>query len=104
MEFKIGQVFISAELPSREGNGLDEEGTDVIVQFENGNTYAASFFTYESIDQAKLKNKHSGKFLNGRYFWAERMVVIDNLTRVAVEEVIAHLLEVGDFFSAFRKL
>ena len=104
MELKIDQVFISAEPLRRKGNGIDEEGADVIVLFDNGDTYAASFFTYDDISRSKLKNQHSGKFLNGKYFWAERMVVIENFKREDIEQVIEDLMTNGDFFSAFRKL
>ena len=78
--------------------------TDVIVEFQNGETYVASFFTYKNLESIRVQNRISGDFLGGKYFWVESMVFIDECSLGDVRVVINNMLEEGDFENIFRKL
>ncbi len=39
--------------------------------------------------------------LKGRYFWATDMILVDQLSRERVEEVVSHLISEGEFENAF---
>ncbi len=73
----------------------------MIVTFANGEKWVASFFTYQNIVSLTEKNKQSGECLNGQYFSASDMILIDKLTRPRIEAVIRHLLEDERFDSVF---
>lgn len=94
---------MSAETP--EDNSFnDRESTDVIVLFENGKKYVASFFTYANIEEKRCQNKQSGEYLNGLYFWDKHMVLVEECTLNNIEQVIQNLMDEGEFQEAFERL
>lgn len=76
--------------------------SDVIVSFEKGAEWTATFFTYRNLSTLVEKNKESGECLGGKYFWASGMILVDEISRERIEEVVRHLVEVGEFESVFR--
>jgi hypothetical protein len=66
--------------------------SDVIVSFESTAKWVATFFTYENIKTLAKRHAENGDCLNGKYFWATEMILVDELTRKRVEEVVAQLL------------
>lgn len=104
MNYKIKNIHLSIEklgLPSIDYN---REHTDVIVELIHGDTYVASFFTYESLEILRQKNKKEGHFLNGKYFWSEGMVIVEDCSPRTIKKIVAHLLDEGDFRDVFKKL
>ena len=75
--------------------------SDVIVSFRDGAEWVATFFTHKNIATLTDKNKRTGECLGGKYFWASDMIILDELTRERVEEVVAHLIETGEFEKVF---
>ncbi|MCB0563678.1 MAG: hypothetical protein KDD01_04810 [Phaeodactylibacter sp.] len=102
MDSKIQEIYLSGE--GQEDNGSDAHNTDVIVRLEDGSVYAASFFTYDDIERIRREHQRDGEFLNGKYFWAEQMVLVDSCSRADVTAVVEHMLETGDFLELFRRL
>ena len=76
--------------------------SDVIVSFEKGAEWVATFFTYQNISSLAKKNQSSGECLNGKYFWATDMILVDELTRERVEEVVIDLIANQEFERVFR--
>jgi len=76
--------------------------SDVIVSFEKDGEWVATFFTYQNLSTLAKKNESTGECLNGKYFWATDMILVDELSRERVEEVVSHLISEGEFESAFR--
>lgn len=76
--------------------------SDVKVSFEKGAEWVATFFTYQNILSLAKKNQSTGECLNGKYFWATDLILVDELTRERVEEVVSHLKAVGEFERVFR--
>lgn len=77
--------------------------TDVWVRFDDGTEWVATFFTYQNILTLARKNQQTGECLHGRYFWAIDMVLVDEVSRARIEEVVAHLVESGELRDIFRK-
>jgi hypothetical protein len=50
------------------------------------------------------KNKRTGECLAGAYFWSSDMLLIDEVSRQRIEEVIAQLLKENDFEVIFTRL
>ncbi len=95
-------IWIEAEQwAAGEWNPLDCN-SDVIVSFEKGAEWIATFFTFQNISTLIEKNRQTGECLQGKYFWASEMILVDELTRNRVEEIVEHLLVEGKFENVFR--
>lgn len=81
-----------------------DDNTDVWVTFDDGSRWVASFFSYVNIHTLTEKNRRAGECLAGAYFWASDMILIDEVTRPRIEEVVQHLIREGEFDSVFTRL
>jgi hypothetical protein len=81
-----------------------DANTDVIATFADGGRWSASFFSYANIASLVAKNRRTGECLHGRYFWASDMILVDEVSRPRIEEVVAQLLAEGTFHRIFRRL
>ena len=73
------------------------------VNLSNGTRWVASFFTYESIRKLTEKNEQTGENLSGKYFWSSDMILVDEVSRERIEELVEHFLVEGDLYSLFDK-
>ena len=94
-------IWIEAEHWSPDQWVPRNTNSDVVVTRAGGSVWTATFFSYDNIAALRLKNQETGECLNGRYLWATNMVLVDEVTRPRVEEVVADLLANGEFESAF---
>ena len=75
--------------------------SDVIVSFEGNTRWVATFFTYDNIKTLAERHAANGDCLNGKYFWATDMILVDKVTRKRIEEVVAPLLIDDEFEKVF---
>jgi hypothetical protein len=78
-----------------------DDNTDVTVTFENGARWVATFFSYQNILSLACKNRGTGECLDGKYFVAADMILVDEVTRQRIEEVVADMIERNDFETYF---
>jgi len=95
-------VWIEAEQWS-DGWDINNENTDVIVKFDNGTRWVASFFTYSNISQLVEKNRRTGECLGGKCYWATDMILVDEVSRQRIEEVINYLISEDEFEAIFSR-
>lgn len=81
-----------------------DNNSDVIVTMANGTRWFATFFSYDNITSLVKKFKESGECLRGKYFWAADMILVDEISRYRIEEVVYHLIKVGELEQAFRQV
>jgi len=74
-----------------------DDNTDVIVTFENGKRWVATFFSYQNILSLSEKNRKSGECLGGKYFVATDMVLVDVVSRERIEAVVGEMLKLDEF-------
>ncbi|GCE20897.1 hypothetical protein [Dictyobacter kobayashii] len=79
----------------------EDDNTDVIVTYQDGRRWVATFFTYQNIATLTEKNKKTGECFSGAYFWASDMVLIDVVSRQRIEEVIDYLIKENEFECTF---
>jgi len=82
----------------------DDDNTDVIVTFQDGRRWVASFFSYKNIEKLTNKNKETGECYSGAYFWSSDMILIDQVSRKRIEEIIEHLIEEEEFEMIFTHI
>lgn len=80
-----------------------DDNSDVVVSFEDGTSSAATFVSYRNIQSLADKNRVTGECLGGKYFWTSDLILVDEVTRARIEEVIKHLIEAGEFEGAFSR-
>ncbi len=102
MENQNYYIWIEAEQwASGEWNPADCN-SDVIVSFEKGAEWVATFLTYKNISTLVEKNMLSGECLQGKYFWASDMILVDEISRARVEEVVKRLIDEAEFEKVFK--
>jgi hypothetical protein len=78
-----------------------DDNTDVMVTFEDGARWMATFFSYQNILSLAEKNRQTGECLDGKYFVATDLILVDEVTRQRIEEVVANMIEHDDFETYF---
>jgi hypothetical protein len=100
----IKKIFITADHQLDKSDEIENGNTDVIVILEDGHKYTASFFTYAYIDHMRIRNRMSGEFLGGKYFWGKNMVVVESCSPEVISPVVKHIIDEGEFNDVFRML
>lgn len=80
------------------------DNSDVIVTFSDGSRYVASFFTYENIEHLRTKNQKTGECMNGQFFWASDMIIVERISRAEIEKIVNHLLSEEEFHLIFDRI
>ncbi|MCR8633910.1 hypothetical protein [Paenibacillus radicis (ex Xue et al. 2023)] len=97
-------LWIEAEQWSVGEWNIYDDNTDVIMTFEDGTRWIATFFTYKNIQALIDKNQMTGECLSGKYFWSSDMILIDECSRERIEEVVRYFLIEKTFTNRFRFL
>jgi hypothetical protein len=91
------------ETEAWEGWNPQDANSDVVVTLSDGTRWAATFFTYANITTLTTRYKETGECLSGRYFWAADMILVDELNRQRIGEVVQALLNDRSFYRVFRR-
>ncbi len=104
MDDAIDKIYLSQDFDPGAVIDYRNHNTDVVVEFASGRRYIATFFTYQNIETIKQQNQNSGDFKNGKYFWANNMLLLDDCSLPSVTIVVEELLEEGEFHQVFKSL
>ena len=78
----------------------DDDNVDVFVDFTDGRSYTATFFTILNIHTLFEKNRKTGECGWGRYFYCSDMVIVETLTIENIRQTIFDLERTGEIDSA----
>jgi hypothetical protein len=70
-----------------------DDNSDAIVTFETGERWVATFFSYQNI----VSQVEKRECLGGKYFVATDMILVDEVSRERIEEVVADLKAKDEF-------
>ncbi len=102
----ITSIWISPGITS--GETLESHylvgNTDVVVSFADASRYVATFFTYANIARLVQNHQQTGECLSGKYFWSSDMILIDQIDRPSIKEVIHDLLKDDSFARVFKRM
>ena len=98
----ISEVYLSSDYQKSDNVDQKVSLTDVIVELKNGERHIASFFTYDYVEQWKVKHKDSKEFFYGKYFWVPNMIIVDNCAKENIIKTVQHLIDEGDFRWVFK--
>jgi hypothetical protein len=94
-------VWIEAERWSPEDWDHHDGNTNVLVTFDDGARWGATFVTYANVASLTNKNQRTGECFSGKYFWVSDVLLVDMISRERVEEIVQHLLATGEFERVF---
>ena len=80
-----------------------DDVTDVIVTFDDGSRWVATFCTFSHLPKLRQNCAENGECLSGKYLWASDLILVDSTSRESIETVIHDLLAQGEFKSAFSE-
>ena len=96
-------LWIEAEQwPAGEWNPEDCN-SDVLVTRADGSHWMATFFSYQNVGSTVARSHRSGERLSGKYFWASDMILVDEVTRARIADVVNDLIRDGGFERAFLR-
>jgi hypothetical protein len=100
---KVAKITLESDYWEEGSWDPHDVNSDVFVTLEDGSVWIASFFTYTNLESLIAKNRKTGEWLSGRYFWSSDMVFVDVFTRARVAEVIDEMIANLEFESAFDR-
>lgn len=87
--------------------GLDGDETlqnvDVVVTMPDGGHYAAVFMRPDEISELMARYATTGECAGGSYFWSTDTIFVKRITEATIRDTIKHLVENGEFESAFSE-
>ena len=83
---------------------INDDNCDVNIYLENKRVFFGTLFTPMNIHTLIARFRKSGECLNGKYFWSANMLIVENLERSTVDQVINELIENGGFFEIFTEI
>ena len=92
MESKITSIWFEADVWA-EPYDENDSNMDVIFTLGNGTKWVATFFTYQNILSLSRKNKVTGECLNGLYFCATDMILIERLNKEDIQRVLNEMIK-----------
>src|SRR5262245_39727754 len=79
-----------------------DANSDVTVTFDNGEDWVATFVSYDHVRTMSRRSMETGEQLGGRYLAVTDLILVDEVTRPRIEQVVADLLADGGFGAHFR--
>lgn len=106
MKKEIKNIWIESEEkgPIIGGTAETNDNSDVIITFSDDSRHIATFFTYQNIEHLRQKNKRTGEYLNGKFFWASDMIIVERIKREEIERIINYLITENEFESIFDRI
>ncbi len=100
----ITDIVLTAEKLKNEPLDYDDLNTDVIVQFDNGDKYIATFFSHKSLVDMFEMDMKSGDFYLDQYYNILNMVLVRDFNNGDLHAIIENMIAEGDFQLIFKKI
>jgi hypothetical protein len=97
-------VWIEAEEWATRTWKPEDANSDVVITFADGTRWGATFFSYANIATLAEKNRRTGENLSGKYLWTSDMILVDEVSRPCIEEVVEHLISTCEYHRVFSRL
>jgi len=104
MGFEVKKIWIESDDHGPLGGSEIDDNSDVIVTLKDGRRFIATIFTYKNIETLRLKNNKTGECMDGKYFWASDMFLVERIERNEIEKIIEHLIEEEEFELIFSQI
>jgi len=104
MKQLIKDITLMADYQENEPVDYENLSSDVIVTFDNGDQYVATFHSYRSLEALieELNNLREG--LNGQFYKILDMVLVKDFNHGDLRPIIESMVAEGDFQLIFKKV
>jgi hypothetical protein len=99
----ITDIVMTAKLRN-ESVDYEDLNTDVIVHFDSGDKYFATFFSYKSLQNMVEADRASSDLHAEPYYRILDMVLIQDFNNGNLQPIIEAMISEGDFQLVFRKM
>jgi len=104
MKSTIQKIILTAEYLEDGRADYEDLNTDVIVQFDNGDKYVATFFSQKNLENMIKELQQIDEYRTGNFYKVLNMVLVRDFGEGDIRPVIDEMLAEGDFQLVFRKL
>jgi hypothetical protein len=105
MDGKVNKIILTAEYFHQGDIDYNDLNTDVIVQFEDGDKYSATFFSFQNLQNMIHEASYmDDKIGIGRYYKIMNMVLVKDFDQSNLRPIIDTMLAEGDFQLIFKKI
>lgn len=100
----IKNIVLTAEQRADSPIDYEDLNTDVIVQFDNGDNYIATFYSLKRLKNMLETGTQGSDCISGPYYKVLDMVLVEDFKSGNLLSVIECMIAEGDFQLAFRKI
>jgi hypothetical protein len=100
----ITDIVLTAALQEQTEIDYEDLNTDVIVNFDNGDQYIATFFSHKSLKNMFKNDMLTGEFFSSNYYRVLNAVLVKDFNNGDLLPVIEYMIAEGDFQLIFKKL
>lgn len=100
----IKKIMLTAERLGNRPPDYEDLNTDVIVQFDNGERYFATFFSCKNLESMIRELMRSPDWAPGPGYKVLDIVVVRDFNNGDLTPVIESMLAEGDFQLVFKKI
>lgn len=89
-----------------ESEKIDYEhlSTDVIVEFDDGEKYIATFYSCRCLEAMINEDKQTPEFHSGKYYKILNMILVRDFNAGDIIPVVEQMIAEGDFQIVFKKI
>ncbi len=99
----ISKISLTAEQYEKTLDHKDLN-TDVIVRFDNGDEYVATFLSIRNFEAMLQKHRYSNEHSSKRYYKLLNGVLVNDFSSGNLLHVIEQMMAEGDFQVVFKKV
>jgi hypothetical protein len=100
----ITDIVLTSEMQKDKPLQSGDLTTDVIVHFDNGDRYVATFYSYKCLNEMLETDMKSAAFFAKDYYRILDMVLVKDFNNGDLYSLIETMIAEGDFQLVFRKV
>lgn len=104
MNSTIEKISLTAKALDNKLLDYENLNTDVIVRFDNGDEYVATFFSFKNLEGMIEEHKQSNEYFSEAYYKVLDAVLVNDFNNAKLHSVIEHMIVEGDFQVVFKKI
>lgn len=99
----VSKVLITAEFTDDQPPDYSDVNSDVIVEFDNGDQYVATFYSLKNLEKMINELKNDNGITSAPFYKLLNIVLVKDFNNGDLLPVIDEMIAEGDFQLIFRK-